>query len=216
MSQRERLCWREEGVAGDRSCPKLPAVVHCRNCSEYSRIGRLLFEREAPPGMARETMELLERPEQEAPGESISVMLFRLGPEYFALKTTLFQEVTAPHPVHRLPFRPGPIFLGLVNVNGELLPCVSAAAALGVEASAEASESPRMLVIGHAGNRFAFMVDEALAVSRVPLSELHPPPATVANAPAARSASVFRRGDRDVALVDEDRLLDALGRSLHS
>ena len=30
--------------------------------------------------------------------ESVSLLLFRLGQEHFALKTTLFQEVTAPHP----------------------------------------------------------------------------------------------------------------------
>jgi chemotaxis-related protein WspD len=211
----ERLCWREEGVLGDRSCPRLPAVVHCRNCSEYSRIGRLLFEREAPPDLARETAETLASPEQEAAGESLSLFVFRLGTELFALKTTLLQEVTAPLPVHRVPFRSGTVFLGLVNVNGELLPCVSAAAALGLENSPEGAFRPRLVVVGRAGNRFAFQVDEAIAIRRVPLADLQSPPATVANAPAAKSSSVFRVDGTEVAVIDETRVLETVSRSLN-
>jgi chemotaxis-related protein WspD len=213
---REQLCWRDIGVGGDRSCPKLPEVVHCRNCDEYSRIGRLLFEREAPAGLARETAELLAAPEHTAVRDAVSLLFFRLGQESFALKSTVLQEVTGTKPVHRLPSRPGPVFLGLVNINGELLPCVSASAALGLEASpAGPAARARMIVLGHSGNRFVFPADEVLAVRRIATADFQPPPATVANAPAAKSTAVVRLEGREVAVLDETRLLDALARSLN-
>jgi chemotaxis-related protein WspD len=212
----QQLCWREIGVRGDRSCPKLPEVVHCRNCDEYSRIGRLLFEREAPASLARETAELLAAPEHVAVRDAVSLLFFRLGQEAFALKTTVLQEVTNPKPVHRLPSRPGPVFLGLVNINGELLPCVSASAALGLDtAAAGPATHPRMIVVGQSGNRFVFPADEVFTVRPVQTSEFQPPPATVANAPAAKSVAVIRLEGREVALLDEVRLLEALGRSLN-
>jgi len=212
----ERLCWREIGVAGDRSCPKLPEVVHCRNCDEYSRIGRLLFEREAPATLARETAADLAAPEHVAVRDTVSLIFFRLGEESFALKSTVLQEVTATKPVHRLPSRPGPVFLGLVNINGELLPCVSASAALGLEAApAGPAARGRMIVVGHSGNRFVFPADEVMAVRRIAASDFQPPPATIANAPAAKSTAVVRLEGREVAVLDETRLLDSLARSLN-
>jgi chemotaxis-related protein WspD len=212
----QQLCWREIGVRGDRSCPKLPEVVHCRNCDEYSRIGRLLFEREAPATLARETAQLLAAPETTTVRDAVSLLFFRLGQEFFALKSTVLQEVTGTKPVHRLPSRPGPVFLGLVNINGELLPCVSASAALGLETPpAGPSARARMIVVGNSGNRFVFPADEVLAVRRIATADFQPPPATVANAPAAKSTAVVRLEGREVAVLDETRLLDALARSLN-
>ena len=213
----DRLCWREEGIAGRGDCPRLAEVIHCRNCPEYARIGRMLFERAAPEDLGRETAELLAIPEQEAVGETVSLLVFRLGEERFALKAVLFQEVAPARPVHRIPLRRGPVLLGLVNVSGELLPCVSAAAALGLPAGPpKHGLKTRLCVIGRPENRFAFFVDEALAIRRVPAQEFHAPPATVANAPAAKSAALFHLDGKEIAVLDEERVLESLSRSLHA
>ena len=42
-------CWREIGVWGDRSCPQLPPVVHCSNCSVFTGEARALLERPVDP-----------------------------------------------------------------------------------------------------------------------------------------------------------------------
>jgi chemotaxis-related protein WspD len=62
----------------------------------------------------------------------ISAMLFRVGPEWLSLPTTLFQEVAPNRLIHSLPHRRQGIVLGLVNVRGELLICVSLARLLGI------------------------------------------------------------------------------------
>jgi chemotaxis signal transduction protein len=72
-----------------------------------------------------------------------------------------------------------------------------------------------MIVLGHSGNRFVFPADEVLAVRRIATADFQPAPATVANAPAAKSTAVVRLEGREVAVLDETRLLDALARSLN-
>ena len=36
-------CWKNIGVYGDMSCTKLSEFIHCRNCPEFTRSGRELF-----------------------------------------------------------------------------------------------------------------------------------------------------------------------------
>jgi len=47
-------CWREIGIAGNGTCERLPEMIHCRNCAEYSRGGRELFDRPASPELLEE------------------------------------------------------------------------------------------------------------------------------------------------------------------
>ena len=56
---RQVTCWREIGIAGDRSCELLSDYVHCRNCPQYSNLGRTLFDREMPGDYRREVSEEL-------------------------------------------------------------------------------------------------------------------------------------------------------------
>ena len=42
-------CWRIVGVSGDRTCPELATVIHCRNCPVLTEAARTFFERTAPP-----------------------------------------------------------------------------------------------------------------------------------------------------------------------
>jgi len=52
-------CWKEIGVLGDCSCPKLFELVHCRNCKEYNKAGRRLFDREVSEDILKEWTENL-------------------------------------------------------------------------------------------------------------------------------------------------------------
>ena len=44
----ESFCWREIGISGDRSCVELTTLIHCRNCSAYTRTARQVFDRPLP------------------------------------------------------------------------------------------------------------------------------------------------------------------------
>lgn len=210
------LCWREIGIAGDRSCELLRRYVHCRNCPQYSALGRTLFDREMPVDYRQEVSEELAAETAAVAEETASVLVIRVGAEWFALRTQVFREIVSYQKPYILPFRSGALLAGLVNVNGELLLCISLAAALGLspEGAAKPGGRPRLCVVANDGERFAFGVDEVLGVRRVPCARLQPVPATLAKSPSAQTTSCFKVGGHNVGLIDEQRLLNSLDRSL--
>ena len=66
------------------------------------------------------------------PGKQ-SIVIFRIGPEWLALPTRVFQEIAERRTVHSLPHRQHGVVLGLINIRGELLICVSLGQLLGLE-----------------------------------------------------------------------------------
>ena len=196
------LCWHEIGIAGDRSCELLSRYVHCRNCPQYSSLGRTLFDREMPGDYRREiSEELAPRPPRWSKTRcrcwfSASV---RSGSPFGAL---VFQEIAAYQKAYVLPFRSGALLAGLVNVNGELLLCISLEAALGLspEEKTKPGGKPRLCVVGTGRERFAFGVDEILGVRRVSCARLQPVPATLAKSPSAQTASCFELDGHNVGL----------------
>jgi chemotaxis-related protein WspD len=209
------FCWREIGILGTRTCPRLAEAIHCVNCPEYSRLGRELFDRAASADAQAEWAAELALTADRTEATTLSVVIFRIGQEWFALRTALFADVAEMHPPHTVPFRSGSGFLGLVNINGELLPCISMAALLGLpESGGPGAVRPRMCVIAHHHERVAFPVDEALGVRRMDSAAFSSPPSTVSKTPAALTASVFICEGRDVALLDEAKLFAAVTRHL--
>ena len=210
------FCWREIGIAGDRSCELLSRYVHCRNCPQYSNLGRTLFDREMPDDYRREVSEELAAASTAVAEDSMSVLVLRVGSEWFGLRSLVFHEVVAHQKAYVLPFRSGALLAGLVNVNGELLLCVSLEAALGLpaEEKTESGGRPRLCVVGNGRERFAFGVDEILGVRRVSCARLRPVPVTLAKSPSAQTASCFELEGHNVGLIDEQRLFNSLDRSL--
>ena len=210
------LCWGEIGIAGDRSCEVLSRYVHCRNCPQYSNRGRTLFDREMPDDYRREVSEELAAATAAVVEATVSVLVLRVGSEWFALRSLVFHEITAYQKAYVLPFRSGTLLAGLVNINGELLLCVSLEAALGLPAEEKTKPGgrPRLCVVGNGRERFAFGVDEILGVRRVSCARLRPVPVTLAKSPSAQTASCFELDDHNVGLIDEQRLFNSLDRSL--
>jgi chemotaxis-related protein WspD len=179
-----------------------------------------LLDREIPPDALQEWTEELAKPKDVEPTGQVSVVLFRLREEWLALKTIALQEVAEVRPVHSMPLRTGRVFRGIVNINGELLVCVSVADLLGLTGEAttvaERRVYPRMLVVGEAGGRFVFPVDEVLGVRKISSADLQQAPVTVSKCPTALSRGVFSLQGRWVALFDEEKFFQALNGSLIS
>lgn len=213
-------CWKKVGVAGDGSCPRLAEFGHCRNCPEYARAGRSLFDRDIPAGFREEwAAALAGAKETEIPG-AISVVVFRLHDEFLALKTDVFIRALEPRPIHRVPFRTNRVLMGIVNVDGVLLPCLSVAEIVGLpvrapEGSAAAeSRCRRLMVVGRGGARCVFPADEVLGVCRVAPTQLRKPPPTVSKSATALTDKVFPLDARTVGLLDDSKLFDIFQGSL--
>jgi chemotaxis signal transduction protein len=208
-------CWSSIGVRGDKSCPALQQHVHCRNCPTYAAAASTLLNREATLSREVET-EHFAQPRETGRPKDRSAIMFRIGSEWLALALSAVDEVVELGELHSLPHRRSPLVLGLVNVRGQLLVCVSLARLLGIATDAEedAGNPRRLLVLRGPGGRLAARVDEVQHTHRYHEGELLPPPATI-----TRSGTTFSRGaialdDRLFASLDETRLLNALTRSL--
>ncbi len=203
-------CWTRIGIGGDGSCPELAAVIHCRNCAVYARAGRQLLEQAPPPGYLDEWAGQLAVADSEVATELLSVVIFRLGSERFALATALFVEIVEQRSVHCIPHRPGAALLGLANIGGELQLCVSLAALLGATAADGSAARPRLAVIEREGDRWVFPVDELVGIERIERHALGAPPATVARDAAAFTTAMFEWRGVPVAILDSDLLFAAL------
>jgi chemotaxis-related protein WspD len=114
------------------------------------------------------------------------------------------------------------VVLGVANVRGELIVCVSLAQLLGIDAQTEDMHARgqsrvalrRLLVVRERGLRLAFPVDEVHGTHRYDGSELQPPPSTVARATATYTRAVLPWEGRSVGLLDEELLFHSLNRTL--
>lgn len=213
-------CWNKIGVRGDGSCPELEHHVHCRNCPVYSASAAKLLDADLPAGHLAEWTGHFsnERPVEEA--NTQSVVIFRIGTEWLALPTAVFEEVAALRPMHTLPHRRSGIVLGLANVRGRLLVGVSLGDVLGLEkVSSQKREKARtqhgrLLVISREGHRLVFPVDEVHGIHRSQPRELTEVPATVAKATATYTKAVLAWRDKTVGCLDDQLLFYTLNRSL--
>jgi chemotaxis-related protein WspD len=219
-------CWSRIGVSGDRTCPELNSFIHCRNCPVFATAARAFFDRPAPegylPGWSRWLAKSGRDDDGEGAGEAeneaqsheekVSVLIFRLGPEWLAFRTQTVAEVTTPRPVHRVPHRTNEVFLGLVNLQGQVQLCVSLHGLLGVTAVS----NPARLVVLRDRDRaetWAFAADQVLGVQQVPRGRWRGVPSTLANPTIGFSQAVLSWKARSIGLLDEERVFMAL-RSL--
>lgn len=218
------------GVEGDRSCPELETHIHCRNCPVYSTVGRGLLEREAPAGYVEEWTKSIAQ-SQPIPSRAerknhalqqvkttLSITLFRLGDEWFALPAKLFKEITPPPSIHTLPHRSSGLFLGLVNVRGEILMCISLFNFLGIQSTnnTQLKMSPviyqRMMVVEVEGYTWAFLVDEVYGVHRMREEDLRSTPGAIAQSQTTYTIGTLIWKDRPVNYLDSDQLFYTLQR----
>ncbi len=224
-------CWNKIGITGDGSCAELQAHVHCRNCPVYAAAGAQLLNRPLPADYRRERTAHFAQPRQTAAPTRTSALIFRIGSEWLALPSAVFQEVAESRPVHSLPHRRQGVVLGLVNVRGELLICVALSRLLGIEVLSVSGAKPktsandsavslrpstflRLLVANWDGQRLAFPVDEVLGIQRLETPELKAAPAGNAKAAQTFTQGIFAWRDHTVGFLNADSLFATLNRSL--
>lgn len=155
-------CWNRIGICGDRSCERLAEHVHCHNCPLYAAAAVRLLDRYALESV--EGMPLRESAEASAQDLGEAHLVFRLGEEWLALRTLALAEVVPLGPLHSLPHRRTPALLGVANVRGTLVACLSLAELLGLPASVAEPGSgrhgPRLLILAAEGGPLVAPVDE--------------------------------------------------------
>lgn len=209
-------CWNRIGVRGDRTCPQLASHVHCRNCQVHSAAARLLFDKPFSDEQLDALTERFAAPVAESEARTESVLIFRSGEEWLAIPTALCVEVAGHRTIHSLPHRRSTAVLGLANVRGELMVCVSLSALLGTRpANEERDNAPaRLLILAAQPSPIAAEVDEVFGIHRFSKLELTKVSSTLAAGANRRLQGTLQWRERTVGVLEETSLLSALIRSL--
>lgn len=208
-------CWNRIGVRGDKSCPKLTEHVHCRNCPVYAAAAIRLLDRYTLQRDAADTL-----PAPVASEATRSLLVFRLGEEWLALASRILVEVAPLAPVHALPHPRGRVLLGVANVRGALVACLSLAELLGLDGAAATAvaaggrAAPRMLVLDAAGGKLLVPVDEVDGIHGFELGLLAAAEQGNTLDAAKCSRGVLQWCGRSLRLLDEEQLLHSMIRSL--
>ncbi|NTZ05171.1 chemotaxis protein CheW [Burkholderia metallica] len=216
-------CWNRIGTRGDRSCERLNDCLRCLNCSVYAYHAAKLLER--PLDVAEMTdvtrrMSAFGTAQVGDDGDTRHAALaFRVADEWLAMPIGVLREIAGTRPIHSLPHRRHSAVRGVVNIRGTLRIAISIGALLGLDAGKTGSGGgdgrfTRLLVAAHQGEPVVFPVDEVEGVLRFGASDWVPVPATVGRASAGLSRGVLSWRGKSVGLLDDDRLFDAVTRSM--
>ncbi|HDR9798393.1 purine-binding chemotaxis protein CheW [Burkholderia cenocepacia] len=217
-------CWNRIGTRGDRSCERLNDCLRCLNCPVYASNAAKLLER---PLDVAEMTDVTRRMSAFGTAHASdddgvarhAALAFRVADEWLALPIGVLREIAGTRPIHSLPHRRNSAVRGVVNIRGTLRIAISIGALLGLDAGKAGSGGDdgrftRLLVAAHQGEPVVFPVDEVEGVLRFGASDWVPVPATVGRASAGLSRGVLSWRGKSVGLLDDDRLFDAVTRSM--
>jgi chemotaxis-related protein WspD len=211
-------CWNRIGVSGDASCPELDKFVQCHHCPVYARAGVHLLDRALPAGYRQEWTTYFAGNRKPAAASRTSVMVFRVDDEWLALPTPAVQEIAEHRAIHCLPHRRHGVVLGLANIRGELLPCVSLGRLLGLNRGVSLDKLrtsyDRLLVTVWEGTRLVFPTHDVRGVHRFAPEDLTQPPTTIAKASFTFTRGLITWQDAKVGLLEPELLFSTLNRSL--
>ncbi len=165
-----------------------------------------LLDREPPAGYRAEWTDYLARPAAQADTTTDSALVFRIDAEWLGLPAAWISEIAPPRPVHSLPHRRGKSLAGIVNIRGELLPCVALEGLLGLAPSAAAPSTRRLCVAGPEARRLVLLVDEVHGLFRYNAARRLAAPGRL---PHVRHVVEWKDG-RTVGLLDAEALWTAL------
>jgi chemotaxis-related protein WspD len=208
-------CWNRIGIHGDRSCPLLVEHIHCRNCPVYSTAATHLLDRYA---LTREDRDYSLSSETRVEIKTRSILVFRLGDEWLGLPTRCLVEVAPLQAIHSLPHQRSRALLGVANVRGALVACLSLVELLGLDPSSAQTQSsrvmPRMLIVAAQGGSVVVPVDEVEGIHGIDEAALDSASASGTHANARFTRGVLQWKTYSLRLLDEDQLMSAINRSL--
>jgi len=215
-------CWNSIGVWGRERprCPLLVEVIHCRNCDKYVAAGQHALQRPVPDEYQQEWTRILARKKETDVGHHLTVIIFRVGDEWFSLPVNYLQQVETRRAIHSIPHRNSAIVKGVVNVSGEVKMCFSLGALLGIEQASLLDSTQRtavyegLVVLKHGKRSYVFPVTEVLELARITLEDVKAVPSTVSAAAASYLLGLVQYGELHIGHLDADLIMAGFERSL--
>ncbi|MDE1180578.1 chemotaxis protein CheW [Paraburkholderia sp.] len=175
--------------------------MRCLNCPVFETAAAKLLERPIPDvQLPRHEIAPSRHLRPEGQGATESFVVFRIDDEWLALPTHVLQRIVPVRPIHTLPHRKHRAVLGIVNVQGEVLVCLSLALLLGFEPAKRnratrmtgttGAVSPRLLVVARGDEHAVLPVRQVDGVHRLAIAGFQPPPATLSETAARRTRAI--------------------------
>jgi purine-binding chemotaxis protein CheW len=140
--------------------------------------------------------------------DRLSLLLFRIGEEWYAVRVSDVREIFQEYELTQIPCVPDYI-LGVVNVRGEILSVTDSARIMGI-GSVETTEgvAPPAIVVANQEIVTALIVDEIGDIAEVPDGSIEPPISIIDRSQAEFvSGSVYIDGSM-VGLISIERMLE--------
>jgi len=110
--------------------------------------------------------------------ESLEILTFRMGEEFYALETAFILELTRVSTLTKVPDCPA-LVRGITNLRGEVLAVIDLCALFQVPGAPK--DLPWMLVLGEECAEFGIVIEQAVAVRSIKIQDIFPTSASLAN-----------------------------------
>jgi len=140
--------------------------------------------------------------------DSIAILRFRLGAEWYAVRVSEVREIFHEYEITSIPCVPDYI-LGVVNVRGEILSVTDPARLMGLgSVSVEEQVLPPAVVIARDDLASALVVDEIGDITEVDTEAIEPPISTIDRGQAEFIVGTIHDTSTLIGLVSIDKVLE--------
>ena len=185
--------------------------------NEHAQASADQFKNNQVREILRRRAESLSQSEAEAASiETVGLLLFRLGEEWYAVRIEGVREIYSDYMVTRIPRVPD-FILGVINVRGEIVSVTDLATLMRVPSRTELDIDealPTAIIVTNGTSVSAIVVDEIGDIVDVPKESIEPPLSTLDKSAAEYvSGSVFVDG-RLVGIANLEKVLEPIGDSV--
>lgn len=156
---------------------------------------------------------LAQAQEEEVTADARSLLLFRLGEEWYAFPIEGVREIYNDFFITRIPRVPEYI-LGVVNVRGEIVSVTDLGTMIRVPSRthyADVATLPSAIIVANDRCVTAVVVDEIGDIAEIPMGDVEPALSTLDRMQAEFVAGSVYIGGRLIGIVNLDKVLEPIG-----
>ncbi len=151
---------------------------------------------------------LAQEAEEDEQDDRMSLLLFRLGEEWYAVELNHVREILRDYVTTPIPCVPS-FLRGVVNIRGEILSLTDAAALMQLGAAKDGDKAPAIVIMNEECST-AMIVDEIGDIAETPVDGVEPPLSTTDRLQADYITGSLCLGERLVGLVNVDSMLQPI------
>lgn len=180
-----------------------------------AKLAQELLDEKAREILRRRAESLAQAESEETSIETVGLLLFRLGEEWYAVPIEGVREIYNDYTVTRIPRVPD-FILGVINVRGEIISVTDLGEMMHVPSRTELEIGgflPSAIIVSNDSCVTAIVVDEIGDIVDVPRESIEPPLSTLDKTQAEFvSGSVYVNGQL-IGIVNLDKVLEPIGES---